>query len=217
MNTLNAGTTSYSDYDPVSVSYYTGTVWPAVAPSIVGLCLYAALLLFWIIWRSVKNCRCCGRRSRTSDDTWGQGLVYERSEEGAMVPVPSHGAESGLRKQGGGSRSSSKGKVDIVASAAGRPDLPVYAAGGGRPSIRQARRQLFILTGAVVMGLGVMACSIYGLATVRPAIVTDSVAVINGTGRGYVEGVLRVVQEVVRYVLCGVRLWLYGCMVGWAT
>merc|ERR1719183_1467007 len=47
------------------------------------------------------------------------------------------------------------------------------------------------------MGLGVMACSIYGLASVRPAIVTDSVAVINGTGRGYVEGVLRVVQEVV--------------------
>ena len=32
-------------YDPVSVEYYTGTVWPAAAPSIAALCLFAALLI----------------------------------------------------------------------------------------------------------------------------------------------------------------------------
>lgn len=199
VNSLNAESTPTNDYDPVSVSYYTDSVWPAVAPSIVGLCLYAVALLFWVIWRSVKNCRCCCRRSRTKE-TWGQGLVYETSEEGAIFPVPSQGIDPGKLKQNNGSKTMSRAKMDVIVGVGGHRNLPAYAAASGRQSATKMRGQLLILTGAVVMGLGVIACSIYGLATVRPAIVTDSVAVVNGRGRGYVEGVLRVVEEAVRYV-----------------
>jgi len=223
VNTLKAEPTP-STYDPISVTYYSGTVWPAVAPSIVGLCLYAAVLLCWIIWRSVKNCGCCRRRSR-AEEAWGQGLVYEVSGEGGMVPLPPQGVDSGKEKQGSGLNASTKVKTDIVASAGGNGLPPVgYSVASGRPSVGQVRRQLLVLTGAVVMGLGVIACSVYGLTTVRPAIVTDSVAVINDSGRGFVVDVLRVVEEAVRYVFgsmqlfcrvaCGVWRVACGCMFG---
>lgn len=206
VNTLKAEPTPSSTYDPISVTYYSGTVWPAVAPSIVGLCLYAAVLLCWIIWRSVKNCGCCRRRSR-AEEAWGQGLVYEVSGEGGMVPLPPQGVDSGKEKQGSGLNASSKVKTDIVASAGGNGLPPVgYSVASGRPSVGQVRRQLLVLTGAVVMGLGVIACSIYGLTTVRPAIVTDSVAVINDSGRGFAVDVLRVVEEAVRYVFGSMQL-----------
>ena len=69
-----------------------------------------------------------------------------------------------------------------------------YSRSSNKPTVKQARGQLLILTGAILTGLGVVACSIYGFTTIRSGVVTDGVGVVTDSGRGYVEDVLRTVQ-----------------------
>ena len=197
-------------YDPVSIEYYTGTVWPAVAPSIVGLCLFATALLGWSIWRVVKNCTCCCRRPKKAD-TWGHARWYQATEEGSVVPssmTSSHpldrltakGVTASKDKSDKNNKNDKEDTINVTASTnmgSVKSAMRRSYSTAGKPTVRQARGQLVVLTGAVVMGLGVVACSIYGFTTIRAPVVTESVGVINDYGRGYAEDVLRTVQGAV--------------------
>ena len=87
--------------------------------------------------------------------------------------------------------------VSLTADAAGQKTYQnaySYSYSSNKPTVKQARGQLLILTGAILTGLGVVACSIYGFTTIRSGVVTDGVGVVTDSGRGYVEDVLRTVQ-----------------------
>jgi hypothetical protein len=58
--------------------------------------------------------------------------------------------------------------------------------------------QRVVYTGVVLMALGVVGSSIYGLTTVNHGVVTNAVAVFNERGRGYVEDVLNAVKSAIR-------------------
>ena len=218
VDTLNADPTEYAFYDPASLTYYTTEVWPDMAPSIVALCLYVAVFLFWIVWRSVLACRCCcwcswccrccrrsGKAGVVEDGSWGQVMVYEASKDGGMVPVV-QSAREGMSSNTASSvppafsiKSTSMKPMSMSA-----PSKMIATSLGGQKSgstsgeavtSRKAGRwELVMLTGAIVMGLGVIGSSIYGMTSVQRPIVTNGVEVINTSGRGYVERVLTGVQ-----------------------
>jgi hypothetical protein len=73
-------------YDPARISYYTEEIWPSIAPSMVVLCLFGALLVAFLAWRLAVACCCRGRSRRARDAEWGHPTPFRASEDGSIIP-----------------------------------------------------------------------------------------------------------------------------------
>ena len=92
------------EYDPVTVSYYTGEVLSSSWPSLVGLCVFAVLLVGFILWRSLRWCCSCMRRKKHAVHVHASSHMYGRfdrvgSKSGASTAVHDKG-----RQYAGGQR-----------------------------------------------------------------------------------------------------------------
>lgn len=159
------------EYDPLSVSYYTGEVVPSLWPSIVGVAVFGVMFLAFVVWRCWKACCCCSRGRRRKTDVT-RPLPFHVNKEGGCVP------------QRLDSLSSSK-QISMIAS----------SSGVGR---REKLSRKNVLVGCMcVMMCGVVGSCIYGIVVTEQHVVTRAVDVVETSGRGYIQSVLGDVQQTI--------------------
>ncbi|WPT11629.1 hypothetical protein PSENEW3n2_00005129 [Picochlorum sp. SENEW3] len=145
---VHSNPATLDEYDPITLSYYTGEVLSSSWPSLVGLCVFGVLLVGFILWRSLRWCCSCMRRRK-----------HAIHMHASPYNTPYY--------HGGGSSSSSHqfGGVKDVCGAKGRRH--------GRSVGQRA-----LLIGETIMALGILGSSIYGIVSVNHGVVSQGVAVV---------------------------------------
>jgi hypothetical protein len=165
--------TALSEYDPVTISYYTQHVLPTVWPSIVGVALFGILFVGFVVWRCARWCRCCGkgRKGSSAHSRRDTRPLPFTVKDGGYVPYDLYG-------------DASKSMVSLRAHA------------GGVPEDGRIPGKTVTLVGVFVMLLGVIGSSIYGMVVTNHQYVDQAVDVIE-SGTGYVQNVLGDFQQAI--------------------
>lgn len=164
---VHSNPATLDEYDPVTVSYYTGEVLSSSWPSLVGLCVFGVLLVGFILWRSLRWCCSCMRRKKHT-------IHMHASSHGAQF----YGSSTSSGLHGGGVKD---GEKHVQIGVKGR----WHGSSGG---------QRALLIGETIMALGVIGSSIYGMVSVNHGVVSQGVAVVV-RGVEYVESVIDTAQR----------------------